>query len=518
MSEKIYAWLLRVFPAHFLKTYREDALQLYRDRSRDERGLLPKLRLWLDLLGDLAVSVPREYRRVEPALAGSTVPQRSDGMPGFELLESELPRPGAVFSGLLLSLATFAAVSVLIVHGGSHAVLRIWGNQSGPESTVGASASSHPARLPATKNEEKIAAGDAAGGSGLALARASEPKPQDATSAILQAFQTHNIVMFGETHGNKQEYEWLCQLVQSPDFGERVDDVVVEFGNSLYQKTVDRYIAGEDVPLDQVQKAWRNVIGAVGPPSPVYEQFYRAVREANMKRRGRHQIRMVLGDPYGDWDKIKDSEDLGPYVAHRDEWYAQIVKDEVLAKNHRALLIMGAGHFLRRSGPGYVEREIRAAGANPYLVIFGTNAVGGYDELDVRFDAWPRPTIVSLASNWVGDLPQNPVTTGGILPATQLRLGDAADALLYVGSRDTLTQLNMPRAELEGTPYEKEIARRIMIQAGHPMNFLSDQAESPQYVRPQAQANGASRTADRPGPPPMPKSMNDPLPPRPPSQ
>jgi hypothetical protein len=69
---------------------------------------------------------------------------------------------------------------------------------------------------------------------------------------------------------------------------------VVEFGNSLYQKSVDRYIAGDDVPFEQVQKAWRNMIGTVGPVSPVYGWFYKAVRESNLQRRGGHQIRLQL--------------------------------------------------------------------------------------------------------------------------------------------------------------------------------------------------------------------------------
>ena len=68
------------------------------------------------------------------------------------------------------------------------------------------------------------------------------------------------------------------------------------------------------------------MIGAIGPPSPVYQQLYQAVREANLRRRGKHQLRIVLGDPYGDWDKIKNAEDLGPYLGHRDQCYAQVVK------------------------------------------------------------------------------------------------------------------------------------------------------------------------------------------------
>jgi hypothetical protein len=333
---------------------------------------------------------------------------------------------------------------------------------------------------------------------------------------MIEAIGAHQIVMLGEAHGDKQEYEWLNVLVKNREFDQRVDDIVVEFGNSLYQKSVDRYIAGEDVPMGQVEKAWRNMIGSVGPPSPVYGEFYAAVRAANMKHRGKHQIRIVLGDPYGDWEKINDAEDVGPYLAHRDEWYAQVVKDEVLAKDHHALLIMGSGHFLRRNGTGLVESTIRSAGTIPYLVVFGTNAIGGYDNLDQRFDSWPVPAIVALAGNWVGDLPAMPVVTGGMAPATPLKLSDAADALLYVGPRDSLTEVRMPRAELDGTPYGNEIARRLTIQMGHPVNFLFDQTEVPQFPRPQPQPQPTG--GPRPPLPPMPKSIHDPLPARPPSQ
>jgi hypothetical protein len=521
-------------------------LQLFRDRARDERGLFSCIQLWLDLLGDLAVSVPREYRRSQPALIGASAPSEPIA-PAFHVLEDGAPRLRIQLCASLLSVMAFCVVLLAIGHGGSSLPLRAWSVQSGhPQSAFPAMPLRSLKASAENAEEEIVAANDSAtaagntdsielqpAGSGpgsvrmrlvvlpvghaLVQAALAEPKPQNATRAIIDAFGTHNIVMFGETHGNEQEYEWLCSLVSTPEFGDRVDDIVMEFGNSLYQKSVDRYIAGEDVPLAQVEKAWRNMIGAVGPPSPVYEQFYKAVRAANLKRRGKHQMRIVLGDPYGDWDKIKDAEDLGPYLAHRDEWYAQVVKDEVLAKDRRALLIMGAGHFRRLNGQGLIEREIRAAGANPCLVVFGTNAVGGYENLDPRFDSWPRPAIVSLAGNWVGDLPALPVLTGGGVPATALKLADAADALFYAGPRDSLTRLRMPRSELDGTPYGKEITRRLTIQMGLPSNFLYDQAEAPQYERPQAQSNQASGAA-RPTLPPMPKSMRDPLPPRPPSE
>jgi hypothetical protein len=276
-------------------------------------------------------------------------------------------------------------------------------------------------------------------------------QPQDAAHAFIQAFDSHSIVMFGEAHGNKQEYEFLRSLVSSPQFADRVDDIVVEYGNSLYQKSVDRYIAGEDVPMEQVQKAWQNTM-ALGPVSPVYPSFYEAVRQVNRNRAGKHKLRIVLGDPYIDWDKVQSREDVGPYLANRDQFYARIVKDEVLTKHHRALLIEGWPHFGRSpSGPGYIEKELRAAGATTFVVLFGTNVTGGYNDLDKRFDSWKVPAIMPLQGTWVGDLAAVPVLSGGTMPANSLKLKDAADALLYLGPRDTLTAVHMERDELEGT-------------------------------------------------------------------
>ena len=63
MSEEIYVWLLKLYPAAFREEYGPAALQLFRDRLRAERGTLARCRLWFDVIVDLAVSIPVEYRR-----------------------------------------------------------------------------------------------------------------------------------------------------------------------------------------------------------------------------------------------------------------------------------------------------------------------------------------------------------------------------------------------------------------------------------------------------------------------
>jgi len=347
-----------------------------------------------------------------------------------------------------------------------------------------------------------------------------DPIPKNATAVVLQAFETHDIVMLDEIHNNKQEYEWLQSLVANPEFADRVDDVVMELGNSLYQKTVDRYIAGEAVPIEEVQRAWRNTLG-LGDPPPIYGDLYKTVRETNMRRHSRHQMRVLCGDPYINWDKVKTQDDIGPFLGHRDQWYAQVVKDEVLAKHHRAFLIAGSTHFIRGLGhpkrhnglsnPGYIEPELRGAGAKTFLILAGTNAVKGYDDLDHRFDSWPAPSIVLVNRNWVGELLAIPVISGGTQGiALPLKLKDAADALLYLGPRDSLIEVEAPREEVDGTPYGKEILRRMTIQ-GLDLPYIPDAKESAQFYRPEP--------SDGPQPfPAPPKNMDTPLPPRPPSQ
>jgi Peptidase family S41/N-terminal domain of Peptidase_S41 in eukaryotic IRBP len=120
MSEKIYAWLLRLYPSHFRKAYGDAALQLFRDRARHEKGFFLRVRLWLDVLGDLALSVPREYRYAQPALIRASALHRVDGVPSFYVLGDESPGLGALLFGFVLSLSALGMFSVLLAQPGNH--------------------------------------------------------------------------------------------------------------------------------------------------------------------------------------------------------------------------------------------------------------------------------------------------------------------------------------------------------------------------------------------------------------
>ncbi len=117
MFEKIYACLLRLFPSYFREAYGDEALQLFRDRARDERGFFARILLWVDLLADLVISVPRQYRYGRPALVSAGGRERLGSGPAFFVLVDESLGPGALIFGCGLTVMALSLFSILLGHG-----------------------------------------------------------------------------------------------------------------------------------------------------------------------------------------------------------------------------------------------------------------------------------------------------------------------------------------------------------------------------------------------------------------
>lgn len=122
MSERFYALLFRLFPARFRSAWGEEARDLYRQRARDEHGFVPRLRLWGDLLADLAVALPGTYLRQEPGLTAVREAGRGEA-PSFLMLDDKPIRSSAYFYGTLVSVALLLGVSLLAKHAGHFPVL-----------------------------------------------------------------------------------------------------------------------------------------------------------------------------------------------------------------------------------------------------------------------------------------------------------------------------------------------------------------------------------------------------------
>jgi hypothetical protein len=137
--------------------------------------------------------------------------------------------------------------------------------------------------------------------------------------------------------------------------------VVVEFGNPLYQPVIDRWVAGASMPMDSVRLAWRNTGQLVVWDSPVYEQFFETIRRLNASRPVAEQLRIVLGDVPIHWAWTDSATQIPREFGYRDPITLEIIEHEVLGRNRKALVVIGAFHLPRleaRNGfqPGPLER------------------------------------------------------------------------------------------------------------------------------------------------------------------
>lgn len=192
--------------------------------------------------------------------------------------------------------------------------------------------------------------------------------PVEPIGAILDAFATHPIVALCDAHGNEQSHAFLLSLLRHPRFAATVDDIVVEFGGAKHQDVIDRFVRGEEIPLDTLRQVWRNTTMPHGAADlAMYEEVFRTVREVNSALPPARRLRVLLGDPPIDWAQVRTREDHFTWLAMRDSYPAALMQVEVLAKKRRALLVYGQLHFQRQ------------------------NLLSNYD-----MTTWPSQTIVSL--------------------------------------------------------------------------------------------------------------------------
>jgi hypothetical protein len=172
---------------------------------------------------------------------------------------------------------------------------------------------------------------------------------KDIVKAIVDQFDKSDLIGLGEIHGCQADQDLRFQIIHSKDLARKVPIIVVEGLNSLYQQDLDRYIRGEDVPLEQVQRVWRDSTGIfIGPVIlTTYQQFLREVRTVNRGLPDRLKFRVIAADPPLDWAKVQSSADFRSILGKRVEFGAEIIERETIGKRQKALLVFASAWFTR---------------------------------------------------------------------------------------------------------------------------------------------------------------------------
>jgi hypothetical protein len=294
--------------------------------------------------------------------------------------------------------------------------------------------------------------------------------PLEAIPAILNAFRSHDLVAVGEGgHGNEQSHAFRLALIRDPQFGSTVNDIVVECGNAFYQDAMDRFVRGEEVPADVLRDIWQNTTAtSEACDVPIYEEFYRAVRTVNTSLPRERQLRILLGDPPVEWNKVQTWDDLRKWTQNnnRNVHAAELIRREVLAKHRRALIVYGDGHIWRKALGRTIVDLLETDGGTKVFAI-ATPPVVDLAGLQADVGSWRTPAIAILRGTVLGAVTFPTYYPDGLGDATirfnSLRMEDQDDALLYLGPPSTITFGRLPVARCEDAGYMEMRLRRIAL-------------------------------------------------------
>ena len=173
------------------------------------------------------------------------------------------------------------------------------------------------------------------------LELAGDPHPVEALHGIVAAFASHPVVIVAEArHALRQAHELYTRLVRDPAFQAVVDDIVIEFASRNNQPLLDRYVAGDDVPLEELRHLSRDTTKAASWESPVYAKWLAAIREVNRSLPPAHRLHVLAGDTAIDWNRIHT----------RSEWDALGPNDVSVRRRHHRRSTREAPARVRRAG------------------------------------------------------------------------------------------------------------------------------------------------------------------------
>lgn len=303
----------------------------------------------------------------------------------------------------------------------------------------------------------------------FAGAQAPAPKPAvplEPVAAMVDALRTHSVVAVTAGHGEARGYAFAQLLLHDPRFIAAINDIVIEEGSARYQDVADRFVRGENVPMEWLRHVWRDTTQPGLGLDRQWEEFFATARGVNASLPAARKIRVLLGDPPIEWENVRTPQEHRRWIEMRDTFPADLIQREVLAKGRHALLTYGSMHFQRKNivanyeseGPAetIVSRLENTWGARVFTIF-----TADVSSLQPDAASWPSPSLAIVRGTVLGaadftayhkeDLPRIAIRDGrpdfsAPIPRDQwktLRAEDQFDAILYLGKGPS------PRVELD---------------------------------------------------------------------
>lgn len=313
-----------------------------------------------------------------------------------------------------------------------------------------------------------------------------------ALDGIFDAFETHPLVGISGGHFNAQADRFYADIIRDPRFAREVGNVVVEFGAAGRQDVIDRYVAGEEVPYQELRTVGTDTVGWGQTAAGLgYAQFFAQVRETNKTLPPDERIRIWLGEPPLDWSNVESGWNLKlrRTEGQRDSYPASVIVKNILEKNKKALVIYGLFHFEKKwSFPfGSLRSKVEAKYPDTFFIVRtddGLRPGPCAKYLKQALGFWPTP---ALAAPTPGHAPDPELCDCAVYDDADLiargkskgigtivgkSMKVLADAVLFLGPVHDIDDIQyspmMPDYFLDAD-YRREIKRHFEIQDGRPM-------------------------------------------------
>ena len=246
--------------------------------------------------------------------------------------------------------------------------------------------------------------------------------------SVAAQFDTHQFVFMGSTHGWRKQHDFQLCLLSRPAFQRRATDVMVEWGNPVYQNLVDRYLLKlEPIPIDSLAPVWLNTDAPdLWGRLTLIPAFYEAVRAINEQLEPARRLRVIGGNEPIDWSRVQTQDDVARYP-FKSNWAAHVIMEHYATEPSRKLFVIyGEGHVNRR---GTLTAEARQKVSLDQWFMVGLIRERGADEQAIARMGDPAQPFYAGTARLVADPPY----PRDLMIARQQPLADVINAVVYLG-------------------------------------------------------------------------------------
>ena len=275
--------------------------------------------------------------------------------------------------------------------------------------------------------------------------------------SVAAAFDVHQFVFIGSTHGRKKSHDFALCLLSRPAFQQRATDVLVEWANPVHQPLVDRYLLRlEPVAMESLRRVWLDTDAPdLWGRTSLIPEFYSTVRAINTGLAPSRRLRILGGSEPIDWSRVSSSADLAVYP-FKNNWAAHAIAEHFAPTPGRRLLVIYGDAHIHHAG-GFLMAELAGRVDRAQRFVVGT--IASLEEQDreriARLRDSSRPFYRSTR-----DLPASVPAPEALFYVRERPLGDHVDAIVYLGPEP---DRDLSRS-VELTPQERsELDRRALL-------------------------------------------------------